>query len=206
MLQKFSIILTGILFFLNLFYGCASLKNEPVSKKYFDLNIKLPVSEQNSINKDDTLLVREFFINPAFDSHSLVYRVGKNEFINDYYNEFISYPATLITEKISESLFASSHFKPPLTNMKQDSFYRLSGKINRLYGDFQDTNDPKAIIEIRMILEKKDGSISKAVIRKTYLVEEPIISHTPDHLISGWNLALAKIVIFFISDYQTPTP
>jgi len=206
MLKKFSIALTGILLFLNIFYGCAGLKNEPVSKNYFNLNIKLPVSGQNSINKDSSLLVKEFFINPAFDSHSLVYQVGKNEFISDYYNEFISYPATLITEKISESLFASNHFTPSLTSMKQDSIYRLSGKITKLYGDFQDTNDPKAIIEIRMILEKKAGNTSKTVISKTYLFEEPIISHTPDHLISGWNAALAKIVILFISDYQTPTP
>ncbi|MCD4721112.1 MAG: hypothetical protein K8S13_14830 [Desulfobacula sp.] len=206
MQPKKSIILVGIVICLNAFYGCAGLKKEPIEKKYFDLNINLPASNQNSISQGTALLVKEFFINSTFDSHSFVYRVGKNEYVTDYYNEFVSYPARLVTEKIEENLYASSLFTPALTNIKQDIDFRLSGKITNLYGDFQDTNDPKAIIEIRMALEKRVDKTFQVISEKTYRSEENISTHAPAHLVSGWNTGLLKIVTQFINDFQTPTP
>ena len=203
---KSSMVLIGLMICLNTFYGCGGLKKEPVGKKYFDLNINntsLHVLSQNNIHHGPALMVKEFAINPVFDSHYLVYRVGKNEYVNDYYNEFISYPARLITEKIEESLCASSHFTCVPTNMKQDIAYRLSGKITRLYGDFQDTNDPKAIIEIRLILEKKTDNAFKVISGKTYLSEEGISSREPAQLVLGWNTGLLKIMTQFINDYQS---
>jgi len=200
---KISIVLTGFLVILITFYGCAGLKKEPVQKSYFDLNIKVPVSSQNKICKGETLLVKEFYINPVFDSHSFVYRLGKNKYAIDYYNEFVSSPARLITKIIEGSLCASNLFTTIHTNMKQNISFRLSGKITRLYGDFQDPSNPRAVIEISMILEKKHGTAFQTISSKTYLAEENISSRNPSKLVSGWNTGLSKIVIRFISDFQT---
>ena len=206
MQPKTFIVLIGFLVILTIFYGCTGLQKQPVLKNYFGLDINLPGSDQNNISKGDALLVKKFYINPAFDSHSFVYRIEKNEYIIDYYNEFVSYPAKLISEIIEENLCISRHFTSIQTNTKQEIGFRLSGKITRLYGDFQDHSAPKAVIEIRMTLEKKNDTAFQAISSKTYLVEKNISSSDPSQLVSGWNIGLLKIVIQFISDFQTPSP
>ncbi|NOX32115.1 MAG: hypothetical protein GXP56_00035 [Deltaproteobacteria bacterium] len=202
MQHKSIIFFTGLLVFLNTFYGCAGLQKEPVTKNYFDLNLELPFPNGAEINKGRTLLVKEFFISPDFDSYSFIYRIGKNKYETDYYNEFLSYPAKLITAKIMESLFATPCFKPAQTDMRQDIDYRLSGKITMLYGNFQDRNNPGAIVAIRLSLEKRATNTFQAVFGKTYLSKEPILSATPAQLVSGWNKGLTKIVAQFISDFH----
>ena len=206
MQPKISIVLTGFLVILISFYGCTGLKKEPVNKSYFDLAITLPVSSQNKVCKSETLLVKEFYINPVFDSHSFVYRLGKNKYAIDYYNEFVSSPARLITQGIEESLCASNLFTSIQANKKQNIGFRLSGKITRLYGDFQDPSNPRAVIEISMILEKKHDTAFQTISSKTYLAEEKILSNDPSKLVSGWNAGLLKIVIGFISDFQPLSP
>ena len=202
MQSKIFIVLTGLLICLNVFYGCAGLEKEPIEKKYFDLNINMPASDRNNISQGAALLVKEFLINSAFDSHFFIYRVGKNEYVIDYYNEFVSYPARLITEKIEKNLCASSHFTFVQTNMEQDIGFRLSGKITMICGDFQNINDPKAIIEIRMILEKKTDNTFQVISANTYLAEENISSREPAHLVLGWNTGLSKILTQFIKDFK----
>ncbi len=201
---KISIVFIGLLFFLNAFYGCSGLKKEPLDKNYFDISINLTASNQSNINHGGTLLIKEFAINLAFDSHSFVYRIEKNEYLNDYYNEFISYPAKLITQKIEEGLCSSQYFRSAQTNMKQDIDFRLSGKITRLYGDYQEPDNPKAMIEIRMVLEKRADNTFKVITGKTYTAHENISSRKPAHLVSGWNAGLSKIVIQFINDFNPP--
>ncbi|CCK82019.1 ABC-type transport auxiliary lipoprotein family protein [Desulfobacula toluolica] len=208
MRQNYSIILTGLLVFLtvltviSVFSGCAGIQTKPADKNYFELQITVPASAPNSFFIGDPLLVRTFCINPAFDSHSFVYLIEKNEYVTDYYNEFIYSPTRLITEKIAENLYNSNHFKPAPTDSRQDITYLLSGKITRLYGDFQATNDPSAIIEIRMILKKNTGKAFQVISSKTYLAQEPILSRNPAHLVFGWNKGLAKIMAQFISDFS----
>ncbi len=206
MRQNHSIVLTGLVAFLTVltvilvFSGCAGIQTKPAEKNYFQLQSTVPAATPNSVSSGDPLLVKNFFINPSFDSHSFVYRIEKNEYITDYYNEFINSPTRLITEKIAENLYSSSRFTPAPTDRKQDIIYLLSGKITRLYGDFQATNAPKAVIEIRMILEKNTGKTFQVISNKTYLAEEPILSRKPAHLISGWNKGLVKIMTRFVSD------
>ena len=45
--------------------------------------------------------------------HAFVYRINENGYQSDFYNEFVSYPARLITDKITESLYATAHFPNP---------------------------------------------------------------------------------------------
>jgi len=199
MRQKIFFILTGFLFFLTALYGCTGLLKEPVGKNYFNLALNPPVSGRNDINQGQLLLVKEFSINPAFDSHSFIYRVGINEYENDYYNEFVNYPAKLITEKISEALYLSSHFTSGRMGMSQNISYRLSGKINRFYIDFQDSDRTRAVIEIRMILEKKQGHTFNTVSNQTYVAEEPVLSRKPPQMVSAWNTGLRNIMIQFLN-------
>ncbi len=186
------------------FSGCVTVQKDHVKKTYYDLDIQ-HVRPANTLKKEShTLLVKELAIASSFDSHSFVYRMSKNEYSTDFYNEFVNYPAKIITEKITERLFDSKTFIPALTSLRRDIQYRLSGRINYLYGDFRDTSDPKSIIEIRILLEQqseKDGF--QLITNKTYLVTESIDSHTPDQLVDGWNRGLGKIISEFIDDFNS---
>lgn len=199
MRQKLFLILIGFLFFLTALYGCTGLLKESVGKNYFDLTLNPLVSGRNDINQGETLLVKEFSINPAFDSHSFIYRIGVNEYRNDYYNEFVNYPARLITERISETLYLSTHFTSGRIGMSQNITYRLSGKINRFYIDLQDPDHARAVIEIRMILEKKKGHAFNTVSNQTYVAEEPVLSREPSRMVSSWNTGLRNIIIQFLN-------
>ena len=173
-----------------------------MTKQYFDLAPRLPASGNNSLCQGETLMVKAFSINSAFDSYSFVYRVGENEYATDYYTEFISYPSKLITEKISEALFASPYFRPALNDNKKDVTYRLSGRIIRLSGDYKDKKDPRAAMELMLILEKKSGPGFTPVLSNTYAVDEPIPDKNPYSLVAGWNTGLSKILIQFLTEFQ----
>lgn len=206
MARKFSPVMTGFLILMVLSHGCSGLQKEPVTKQYFDLAPRLPASIKDSLCRGETLMVKAFSINSAFDSHSFVYKVGENEYVTDYYTEFISYPSKLITEKISEALYGSPYFRPALTDDKKDITFRLSGKITRLSGDFIDKNNAKAVIELILILEKRTGSTFTPVLSNTYAVDEPIPDKNPSSLVSGWNSGLSKILAQFITEFQELPP
>jgi len=202
MARKFSPFITGILFLIFSILGCSGLQKEPMAKQYFDLSIQVPVASKDSLCKGETLIIKEFSINSAFDSHSFIYKVGENEYITDYYSEFISYPSKLITEKTSEVLYRSIHFKPALTDDKKDITFRLSGIITRLSSDFTDRNNTRAIMEIVMVLEKNNGATFIPVLSNTYTVDEPIPNAEPSSLVSGWNTGLSKILMQFLTEFE----
>ncbi|MCF6246158.1 MAG: hypothetical protein L3J69_02230 [Desulfobacula sp.] len=208
----------GLMVLLFLVSGCTGLNKIPIEKNYYDLVLKHPLNSHrvnshrvnnNQADTDktryqgDSIIVREFLIASAFDSHSFILRVKNDEYINDYYNEFISYPARLITEKFFDQLTATPHFSSAQTKAKQGIAYRLSGKITKLYGDFQTPASPKAIIELQLILEKKSKKNFAVVISKTYAIDIPIESQSPTNLVSGWSKGLSAIITQFLIDFTT---
>ncbi len=190
-----------------LFAGCTNLQKEPPVKQYFDLNVTISLSDNtidaaNLADVGKALLVKELLIAPTYDSHAFVYRMGNNTYQTDFYNEFISYPAQLITDKATEILCGSNYFSQPLTHRKKAIAYRLSGKITHLYGDFRKTGSPKAVMEIRLNFEKKEGQTFLHHSSNTYRMDEPIASTLPEDLVVGWNKGLEKIIIQFLKDYK----
>ncbi|OGQ91029.1 MAG: hypothetical protein A2464_11620 [Deltaproteobacteria bacterium RIFOXYC2_FULL_48_10] len=202
MTRTLSSLVAGILILTALGSGCSSLQKEAVTKQYYDLSPQVPAPSENGLFQGETLTVRTFAINSAFDSHSFVYKIGENEYRTDYYNEFISYPSKLITEKTSEVLYRSIHFKPALTDDKKDITFRLSGIITRLSSDFTDRNNTRAIMEIVMVLEKNNGATFIPVLSNTYTVDEPIPNAEPSSLVSGWNTGLSKILMQFLTEFE----
>lgn len=208
MIPKFSYLTftKTLILFIFFFQGCSGLQKEPVTKQYFDLSPKIAPPAKNIYIQGEPLLVKEFAISSGFDSHAFVCKIGDHEYIIDYYSEFISYPAKLITEKVSEALFGSALFRPVLTDSKKDVSYRLSGRITRLCGDFSDEKNTKAVMEILMILEKNTDSGFVPVLSHIYPAEAPIPDKTPAALVSGWSRGLTGILQHFFSDLELSHP
>jgi hypothetical protein len=206
MTRTLSSLVAGILILTALTPGCSNLQKEAVTKQYYDLSPQVPVPSKNCLLQGETLMVKTFVIDSTFDSHSFVYKIGENEYRTDYYNEFISYPSKLITEKTSEILYRSIYFKPVLTDTKKDITFRLSGTITRLSSDFTDRNNTRAVMEIVMVLEKNNGAAFIPVLSNTYTADEPIPDKAPSSLVSGWNVGLSKILVQFIKEFQHLPP
>ena len=202
MTRTLSSLVAGILILTALTPGCSNLQKEAVTKQYYDLSPQAPAPSKNCLLQGETLMVKTFAIDSTFDSHSFVYKIGENEYRTDYYNEFISYPSKLITEKTSEALYRSTYFKPALTNDKNDITFRLSGTITRLSSDFTDRNNTRAVMEIVMVLEKNNGAAFIPVLSNTYTADEPIPNTDPVSLVSGWNSGLSKILAQFITEFR----
>ena len=122
--------------------GCSGLQKTVPVKRFYGLDVNPGFSSQDIRGTDaaetgKSVLVRELRISPPYDSHAFVYKMGPQSYTTDFYNEFITYPTRLISEKIAEQLYASIYFSPPVSARKQAIDYRVSGKITRLYGDFQ---------------------------------------------------------------------
>ncbi len=194
--------ITGMALFLFLACGCTIFTKSPIDKNYYDLTINTPANSDKHMGIGAMILVREFHIATAFDSHSFILRVKNDEYINDYYNEFVSYPAKLITEKFTEHLCASRHFTSVQTATRKDIDYRLSGKIMQIYGDFRKTAEPKAIIRLRILLEKKSEDAFAVEISKTYEVDIPIESERSTDLVSGWSRGLLTIIQQFLTEFN----
>ncbi len=192
---------SGLMALLLLMFGCSGLTKSPMDKNYYDLIIQHPTGSDQYRHQGASILVKEFNIVSAFDSHSFILRVKNDEYINDYYNEFISYPARLITEKFFEQLADTPHFSSAQTNLQHGIDYRLSGKITKLYGDLRLDASPKAIIALQLILEQKSKKAFAVAISRTYAIETPIASKKPTDLISGWSKGLSGITAQFLNDY-----
>ena len=192
-------IIIGFVICLTFFYSCGSIKTDYIEKQYYDFTTMS--QGQGSSDTGAPLLVKDFTINSAFDSYSFVYRVENKQDIYDYYNEFATYPAKLISGQLAETLYNSIYFSSALAKRPADIKYRLSGKIIKLYGDFQEKSDPKAVIGIRMILEQKRGKTFQKIMDSRYSGTQIILEAKPDQLFKGWNSGLLKIVEKFINDF-----
>ncbi|MBU2430498.1 MAG: hypothetical protein KKH99_07380, partial [Proteobacteria bacterium] len=184
-----------------LLFACSGLQTPSITKNYFDLNMHTQGPKNHGlIRQGQILLIKELSIASEFDSHSFVYRMDEFKYTTDFYNEFVAYPAGLITEKISEKLYHSEYFSPFLARRQQDISFRLFGKITALYGDMQNRKSPEAVMGIRLILEKKTGDTFTKIFARTYQFREMLSSFEPEQLAAGWSKGLDTITSDFIND------
>lgn len=186
--------------------ACSSLRTPPIQKNYFDLEITkdLPALPQAKKNQDALpILIKSFSIAPEYDSHSFVYLLGENRYVNDFYNEFVSPPTQIITEKIAENLYKTGQFSPYLAQNKSQLGYRFFGRIKHLYFDLQESGKSLAILEIRITLERNGTKGFETVLSKTYSERRQAASDDPDDLARALSTALTHVINRLIEDLPT---
>ncbi len=198
-------------------FGCSGLKKNFPKKNLFNIeadSIKSePYTSENSskikgvdkIGIGAGLIVRQFTILPEFDSNYFIYRISPNQYIYDYYNNFIVSPSSIITDDIGKILYASSYFKRVNPNEFEDIKYRLWGSIINLYGDMQNKNSPEAVMTIRIVLEKKTETGFKSVINKIYPAEVLCAKGGARGLVDAWGICLERIMSNFYKDFINST-
>jgi hypothetical protein len=180
--------------------SCSPLERRPLEKKYYDLTISTPRVQDADRCKGSPILIREFQIAPQFDSHAFTYKMSEKEYATDYYTEFVSYPAKLITDKFSEQICGTPYFSSIRASRQLDIQYRLSGKITQLFGDFQSPGHPKAVMAIQLLLEKRETHTFSIVHSRTYeaVIDIPTAEHV--ELAAGWSSGFTDIFRQFMDN------
>jgi cholesterol transport system auxiliary component len=188
------LLIRGMFLFLVLCVGCTSVDKQPLVKQTYSLNVSRG-REGPSNTAAGILKVRRFRISSSFEGVGLVYRTGEVSYESDFYNEFLSSPASIITEITEKWLKESGVFE----NVTDDTSivearYLLEGKVSALYGDYSETDEPKAVVEILFSVMNNKTKKDSMAFQKTYRVSEGIDSRRPADLVRGYNQCLKKIL------------
>ncbi len=183
--------------------SCSGIRNEYLEKSLFRLAASPKMAEPQAQKTGEGLLVKRFSISPAFEGSPFMYRDNHNRFGSDYYHNYVVPPARMITDVVMENLYASKLFSPVSPNSMDEIQYQLWGKIIELYGDIRDKNQLKAVVTIRLILDKNKEGQFAPIIHNTYTASVPLTEPSPEAYIVGQNKGLTQIMDVFFQDLET---
>ena len=180
--------------------GCVTLERSyPADQRYF----MIEAQDGKSLSSEGThiLSVQNLYISPRYADRNFIYRTSETEYETDFYNQFLSEPATMISEEVRQALAATRLFKIVLgPSNSQPANYLLEGSVNVLYGDFRNLRAPAAVMEIEFLLHNENQTQNEIVMQKRYRRSVPLSERTPEALVKGWNQALAEIIAMFVND------
>jgi len=186
-------------------FGCVSLERSYPEKRYFVIEVKeaKKADEKANPGSEQTLSVANLQISPRYADRGFIYRTSEAEYESDFYNQFLTSPAVMISEETRKALAASSKFKyvvGPSSSLAAD--YSLEGSINSLYGDFRKPNAPAAVLEIEFFLHNENPAGPGIALQKRYVKSVPLTEKSPEALAKGWSQALEAIVSMFVADFE----
>ena len=190
----------GVLWLSLACFACVSLERSYPEKRYF-------VIEATDVKRSDPaaagpiLSVVNLQISPRYADRSFVYRTSATEYELDFYNQFLSSPAVMITEETRKILAASSKFRFVVgTTSSLAANYLLEGSINALYGDFRKPSAPAAVLEIEFFLHDETPGNPGIALQKRYVKSVPLDERSPEALVRGWSEALEAVVATLVAD------
>jgi len=192
----------GMFLFLVLCAGCTSVDKQPLEKQKYSLEVNRG-GEMSSGTAAGVLKVRRFRASSSFEGIGLVYRTGEVSYESDFYNEFLSSPASIVTEIVQKRLEESRVFENVTDETSiVESMYVLEGKVVALYGDYVNTDKPSAVVEILFSVINNKIKKDSMVFQKSYRVSEGIDSRRPADLVRGYNRCLEKILTELENDLR----
>lgn len=196
-------IITGFITLCLVGSGCVTLERSSPERHYFA--IELPQSTNSPEPASDVILsVGNIRISPRYGDRSFVYRTSDTSFESDFYNQFLTSPDTMISEELRKGLAASRQFKYVLGPADaQQPNYVLEGSVNALYGDFRNSSQPAAVLELEVFLYNDNSNSSGLVAQRRYLKSVPLKERSPEALVKGWDQALQEIVVALTADLKS---
>lgn len=175
--------------------GCVSVKQDPVQKSYWALDVARSGPAAAAADSKPVLRVKSLKISPLYEKRSLVYRTDEMSYRSDFYNEFLIAPGMMFTALTTEWLDKSGLFSLVLdTPSKTLPDYVLEGAVNHLYGDFRTAGAPRAVLSMQLFLIDSRRPDYPVVVQRRYRERIPIPSRSAEDLVLGWNQAYQKIL------------
>ena len=140
------------------------------------------------------LKMGSFSVTTPFDTKSLVYRLGDQQYEKDFYNAYITTPSNMFSNATRQWLDQSGIFR--LTVAQGTSFfpfYTLQATIDELYGDYR--GKPEAVVSVQFFLMVTNPNIPTPLITaKRYTQRVALANNQPQTLVLGQQRALAEIL------------
>lgn len=182
--------------------GCINFNKSFPGKHYFMLTVSR--KEKPSLLKSNMVLkIQTFRVFPQFEGREFIYRKSNLIYESDFYNGFFISPGLMIAEDVQKWLADSDLFKYVfLGSSPVEPTLKLEGVVSALYGDYRDTNAPKAVMKIQFFLIRNVSFRPVIVFGKTYHEKIPLKGNSPDALVAGWDQALEHILSHFEKDLK----
>ena len=196
----FNIISIIYIIFSILTLNCSGiLKKEYPEKKYFILE---PDYKKNTIILKNfrNIKLNKIKISPFFEGKNFVYRQGEFSYESDYYNEFLIFPSSNLSECIHKWI-------EMISGSSGNDYLLLNILVDSLYIDMRNLKEPKAIWDITFMLQKNNEEVN--IFKKKYSYEKIITQNTPESIINSWNYGLTEILFRLSSDlleFKFPEP
>jgi cholesterol transport system auxiliary component len=140
------------------------------------------------------LKMGSFSVTTPFDTKSLVYRLGDQQYEKDFYNVYIASPSSMFSNATRQWLDQSGIFR--ITVAQGTSFfpfYTLQATIDELYGDYR--GKPEAVVSVQFFLTVTNPNIpTPLVTAKRYTQRVALGNNLPQTLVLGQQQALAAIL------------
>ncbi|OGT06183.1 MAG: hypothetical protein A2X78_02235 [Gammaproteobacteria bacterium GWE2_37_16] len=153
------------------------------------MNLPHLPTRKSAIPKQD-ILVQPITALAAFDQNYFLYRVGKNQYLIDYYNGFLI-SVTRQLDSVLVSYLKHSGFRN--ISVVQDSSVSLNElrvQITDLYADYRDRAHPRAVTALHFIFTTKKDGKTIVLLDRTFHSAIPLKAKNTDSLLAAWSHGL----------------
>jgi ABC-type uncharacterized transport system auxiliary subunit len=153
-------------------------------------------AQHDSVTETTGILdVHRLTIDRTYDFKGLVYKRDLHEYAIDYYNGFLVSPSQMMTECTRDWLSKAHLFARVLDPGSQaEPTHNLEGHIINLYGDYQDKQQPKAVLEMRFFLIKHEDRTGRVLLSETYTETQSMETMDAPDLVQSLDDCLARIL------------
>jgi ABC-type uncharacterized transport system auxiliary subunit len=139
---------------------------------------------------------------PQYETRKMVYKIGQNEFSEDFYNELVGLPSRLVADQLAAYLDKNStKFRTSQGVYSQNPDLGLDIYLISFHGDYT-KNPPQAVVEVKVTLTDQRRSRARTIMSKSY-INQNIIPDNNDRsaqLAFGLGQALTPILEAIMND------
>jgi ABC-type uncharacterized transport system auxiliary subunit len=132
----------------------------------------------------------------------LLYRVDDMRYEHDFYNRFLAPPAQMLTGALRHYLLQSKVglVREPGAPLSSDLL--VQPRLTELYVDYRDTDRPRAVVAVILVLIERQPSGNRQVFERTYRREIPLDEISPAAAVRGWSKGIGQIFWQFTRDLR----
>lgn len=199
----------ALLTLLVLLPACSSLERPAPERRFVSIDAERPRSGPPGSAPapfPGNLRVADFRMSPRFSGRELVYRLGANEWSQDYYTHFVQDPGRDLAEQTRRWLKESNLFHNVLEpSSRAEAPWAIDAYVAELYGDFL-SSPPRAVITIEFhLIDDSDGAwriVGRYAITRSINPAE----RTVPALVRAWSEGLAAMLADLETSLRAAAP
>jgi ABC-type uncharacterized transport system auxiliary subunit len=181
--------------------GC-SLRQPAVEIRDFALHVSpAPAAAPGRMS----VSVLPFTAAPEAPGRMLLYRVDNVRYEHDFYNRLLAPPSRLLTDGLRTWLSRSGAAVVREPGAPLDADFIVRGRLDRMYADYRDTRNPRAVLALTIVLIRRDPAGNRQVFQRTYRESAAMERISPEALVEAWSRGAARAFSRFTEDFRRAT-